>query len=256
MRAQVLEGFYSAGQIDSQDEVISADDMAVLWQIWSKLDHERTLQLNLPEFRLFLSRLQPPWIEEDADEEKEEVKEPEIEMHVLGRRQSASVRAMRATAELKKTGTVLSDRALMEWCEKRSLRLWGEAGTYSVHYIDVVRVLTRELLARRGSNLPDIDPEQEASLLAHLTDQMAWNGVRSMPPFQQMLRTAMARRLMKSFVHNWKERKAQANANERGLVLRNAGVISTILSTRVGMLWGFISFIALLPLRPFTRRTR
>ena len=253
--AVILEGFYASGEIQAEATVISAEDMEALWRCWSAIDAAHTLELTLPQFRIFLGALPAPWMDEKmrADTGNSEPSTPPPV-----RKSDDEKPERRRTSGMGDAGG--GDAALLKWCRDRQLRLWDEddgAHAIRLHYIDVVRVLTREVFMARGSNLPQLDLECETRLLCHLAGGM--HGAKAGDVGKgELMATVLAKRLMVKHVRKWRRRRrervegggspALAKRGTRRVGGARAGGVAQFVAARFVALCALVTIIAT-PLR-------
>ena len=92
------------------------------------------------------------------------------------------------------------------------MRLWDSEGGGTglrLHYVDVVRVLTREVYLGRGAELPPLEEETETKLLEHLSERMRWRGTKTVPKGTSRAADVMARRMLLGYVQRWRLNRAQ-----------------------------------------------
>ena len=94
-----------------------------------------------------------------------------------------------------------------------------------IHYVDLVRVLTREAFLRKGSTLPPLSAKRETKLLVHLASHLGkfddvpiehkdGNGDDGAPPVNLSVSVAhvMAMAVMRRHVSAWRARRAATAA--------------------------------------------
>jgi uncharacterized protein YjbI with pentapeptide repeats len=202
----ILEGFYAGKDDAGAGSIIGPEHMDHFWGVWAGLDHDRKNTLSLPQFRLFLHRLNEPWMPSDPNH--------------------ASV-------------ATWSDKDLMGWCEKVKLRLWDADGDEGgkVHFVDVVRAMTHEALNRNGFNLPNLSDVEETLLLEHLSTRLGGTGLKGampiVPTAANQFAIVIARKVLKRAVRNFRRRKEagqlriQKSEDEQKLVVESEMAAST-----------------------------